>query len=541
MKTLRIIVSILLISCSIGCQQLQVNDFSNRDRSKESLALAATDSNLSEVTIPKTIRELKQSLEQYSPLVKIIAPQPGQTFKQTDIEIKLAVTDLPLFQDDRLNLGNHLSLVVDNEALPPVYDLEQPILLKNLMPGTHTLRAFATAPWGESFKNSGAYAQATFNVLTETSSNYPDPKLPLLTYNSPTGSYGAEPILLDFYLNYSNSVSNGNDNEIEKPSVRATVNGTSFIIEKWQPYYLTGFEPGENWVQLELIDRFGNDIENTYNNTVRVFNYSPQQQDTLSKLVTNRISANEAKAIVEQNYYIQPVGTPAIIGSQNNSEPQAITDFLDNESAIVSEQVDEKDASIIQNDRNELQKATEKTTVESAIAEEKADNSDLPAIVHNAISETQSELELERQSSKLEDTPSSNSTTQTDLLVKPSNIEPVTIATQPKSTPTKIVIKELETKEPLVEIEIPQPESLEIKESEIAIAPSPKSTEAEKQKRLIVENNRLATRELPTPRSEQQLDLPEVETKTRFLWWKKLLVGLRQTIESLARQLPQEV
>ena len=30
--------------------------------------------------------------------------------------------------------------------------------------------------------------------------------------------------------------------------IRATIDGTSFIIENWQPIYLTGLKPGDNWV-----------------------------------------------------------------------------------------------------------------------------------------------------------------------------------------------------------------------------------------------------------------------------------------------------
>ena len=375
MKTLRTIISILLISCSIGCQQL-VDDVSTSDRPQESLS-AVLKSSLSEVTTPKTIGELKQSLEQYSPQVKIITPREGKTFERTDIELELAVEGLPVFQDDRLKLGNHLNLIVDNEPLPPVYDLEQPILLKNLIPGTHTLRVFAATPWGESFKNKGAYAQATFNVLTETNGNYPNPKLPLLTYNSPTGTYGAEPILLDFYLRNPDFILNKSDNEIEKLSIRATVNGTSFIIKKWQPYYLTGFKPGENWVQLELIDEFGNDIENAFNNTVRVFDYNPQQQDALAKLVTNRLPANEAQAIVDRDYYLQPVEIPEIIGSENNSEPETIIDVPDNESAIVAEQSTEKSVTTIKSDREEVEIGAEKTIVDPLVTEAKADETTL--------------------------------------------------------------------------------------------------------------------------------------------------------------------
>ncbi|MEY2856277.1 MAG: hypothetical protein RLZZ74_586, partial [Cyanobacteriota bacterium] len=349
MKTVRTIIFILVLSCLIGCEQLQLDNYpisdwttpslrdfppgTLRDRTDKTRALDS--SNLAEVTSPQVIQELDQELRQYSPQVKITAPIGSKTFNQADVEIKLAVSDLPIFQDDRLHLGNHVNLIVDNEPLQAIYSLDEPIIIKNLAPGTHSVRAFAVSPWGESFKNEGAYAQTTFNVLTQTNNNRPNTDLPLLTYNSPTGTYGAEPVLLDFYLSYPDAAISFAQKNLDHPEwqVKATVNGTSFMIEDWQPYYLTGFKPGDNWIQLELIDQSGKTIENTFNNTVRVFNYDPQQQDTLAKLVTNQISLNDAQSIVKQSYYIQPIETPEIVELEDVAEPKNQVDNVSNSAA----------------------------------------------------------------------------------------------------------------------------------------------------------------------------------------------------------------
>ncbi|MGB5711528.1 MAG: hypothetical protein WBM44_11545, partial [Waterburya sp.] len=200
MKTIKIGLFLFLLSCLVGYGQLDNNHSLTSDRFTNSIALAATNSNLAEVAPPKIIKELERELEQYVPQVRIMTPKAEQTFKQTDIAIELEVEDLPIFRDDKLRLGNHLNLIIDNEPFQPIYSLDEPIVIKNLTPGTHTIRVFATRPWGESFKTEGAYAQTTFNVLTETNDNRPQPNVPLLTYNSPTGTIGAEPLLLDFYL-----------------------------------------------------------------------------------------------------------------------------------------------------------------------------------------------------------------------------------------------------------------------------------------------------------------------------------------------------
>ncbi|MGL4882985.1 MAG: hypothetical protein ACRC8K_18300, partial [Waterburya sp.] len=65
---------------------------------------------------------------------------------------------------------------------------------------------------------------------------------------------------------------------------------------------------------------------------------------------------------------------------------------------------------------------------------------------------------------------------------------------------------------PIANLEIPQPESVEITEDEIAITvPS--------------------TETITVPESNQEAPI----------WWKKLLVGLRQKLEGLVKMLPNKV
>jgi hypothetical protein len=512
MKTVRTIIFILVLSCLLGCEQLKLDNYATGDRSVKTIDLATTNSNLAEVTSPQIIKDLSQELTQYSPQVKIIAPKAEKTFNQKDVAIKLEVEDLPIFQDDRLHLGNHLNLIVDNEPFQSIYSLDEPVIIKNLAPGTHTIRVFAVSPWGESFKNKGAYAQTTFNVLTETNTNRPNSDLPLLTYNSPTGTYGAEPVLLDFYLNYLDSaigfaspkgIAKNNSNN-QKWLVKATVNGkTSFIIEDWQAYYLTGFEPGDNWIQLELIDEFGNTIENIFNNTVRVFSYNPQQQDNLAKLVSNKITFDDAQSIVKQSYYIQPEGTPEIIDFEDSAKPKIIPSEL--------ETIPEESPEVAPEITNQANKPKSEVITTQAKRISPVESPIQPSNPQTKVLNEVSDAETE-------------TTTDTDLIVKTEtdsdslDLDSKAAATQvkPKPSVSKILITESNSpKETVAEIIIPQSKSIEIAESNIAIA---------------------------IPATQSEGDSAESEsTSVKFLWWKKILVGVRQTIEALARQLPSEV
>lgn len=255
--------------------------------------------NLSEVAPPQTIQQLKQSLNRYQPQVTIVTPKNDLTVEDTTVEVSLAIEDFPLFKSENFGLGSHLDLILDNEFYDDIYDLE-PIVLKDLKPGTHTLRVLAQTPWHESYKNERAFAQTTFHVLTKTNDNNPDPELPLLTYNQPNGVYSAEPILLDFYLK---------NVDTEDWLVKVTINDKSFALDEWEPIYLKGFKEGNNLIELELLDRNGRSIDNTFNKTIRLITYNEAgfENDTLAQLITGQITAEEIIATAQQNYFIRSI------------------------------------------------------------------------------------------------------------------------------------------------------------------------------------------------------------------------------------------
>jgi hypothetical protein len=263
----------------------------------------------SEVSPPDTIQDLQSALEVYQPQVTILTPQPDVILQENQVTVRLQVKDLPIFQDQQFQLGSHLEVILDNQPYQTVYDLSQPLVLSDLSPGTHTLRVFASRPWDESFKNEGAYAQTTFHIFAKTDENNPDPTLPLLTYNSPRGNYGAEPILLDFYLTNAPlhllGVENS-QNDMSDWRIRCTINGESFVFDRWQAIYLKGFKPGDNWVKLEFLDNQGNPVKNAFNTTVRLIKYQPSGKDTLSKIIRGELKADDVRSIVDQSYTAKP-------------------------------------------------------------------------------------------------------------------------------------------------------------------------------------------------------------------------------------------
>jgi hypothetical protein len=276
---------------------------------------------ISEVSPPVVIQELRRNLEPYQPQVKIIAPKADEILPEDNFTVSLQVKDLPIYKDSKLELGSHLDVILDNQPYAEVYDLNQPLKVTNLSPGTHTLRVFASRPWNESFKNADAYAQTTFHVLTKTDENNPSPNLPLITYSPSQGTYGAEPILLDFYLTNAPlqlTAKNDPKNTLGDWRIRCTINGESFILDRWESIYLKGWKVGKNWVKLDFLDGEGKPVKNVFNNSVRTIVYQPNGKDTLSKIVRGDVSVEQVRSIVDSNYIAkepvpEPTPTPEVI------------------------------------------------------------------------------------------------------------------------------------------------------------------------------------------------------------------------------------
>jgi hypothetical protein len=260
---------------------------------------------ITEVSPPVAIQKLHQVLDQYQPQVTIISPKPDELLQDNTVNVQLNVQNFPVFQEETLGLSPHLQVILDNQPTQAIYDLSQPLTFEDLDPGTHTLRIFAAYPWDESYKNPEAYDQTVFHLFTRTPRNNPDLSQPLLTLNQPTGTYGAEPILLDFYL-ANPPVQPIDSEEVVEDTVdwkiQMTLNGESFLIDQWQPIYIKGVKSGKNWIQLQYLNQQGQPVNNVYNNTAKAFTYNPEVSNSLSQLFKGEFSEAQLQAIVDPDY-----------------------------------------------------------------------------------------------------------------------------------------------------------------------------------------------------------------------------------------------
>jgi hypothetical protein len=266
-----------------------------------SQSLFARKANLEEVSPPEEILQLRRTLgaqlspTQREPQIKIVGLKPNTTIDQTTASIRFEVEDFPIFKDPELNLGPHLDVLLDDLPYAEVYDAKQSIAFSDLTPGTHTIRVFASRPWHESVKTPSAFDRLTFHVFAPTQTNRPPSDRPLLTYSQPQGTYGAEPVLLDYILTPPSGEFKGSG---PNSKVRVTVNGTSFITEEQPPFYLRGFKPGTNWVKVELLSPSGKTIPNDLSETIQLVTLSPGGNDTISKLVRGELKTEDTEQMV---------------------------------------------------------------------------------------------------------------------------------------------------------------------------------------------------------------------------------------------------
>ncbi len=450
---LAIALSFSLISCG------ELNLTNTED--SFSVTSSKTSLQLSETAPPKLIRDLEPSLTSYKPQVTILEPSSGTTVEEASVNVKLSVKDFPLFKDEKLGLGFNLHLIVDNEPYIAIYNLDEPIILENLTPGTHTIRVIASSPWHESFKNQGAYAQNTFNVVTETEDNRPDPDKPLLTYSNPNGNYSTEPIMLDFYVK-DPSRESLKPGDILPNSVKVTVNDESFIVDQWQPVYLQGFKKGNNLVQIELIDSAGNPIDNVFNSTVRLITYEPDSSDPLAKLVTNQISLEEAQAIIDPEYYDKLT---------QESEIESQTEIKD--------ELEAKETQEIEKQTDELLSAEESEAIEEEI---EAKESDVPVA-------KESELET------IENSEESASVTESEIIE--SEVDDSQVSQEENSPDTETII---ETK-------------AETLESDVPVAKEPElETEQDSEESAFVTESEIIESEVDDSQVSQEDNSPDTET-----------------------------
>ena len=161
--------------------------------------------------------------------------------------------------------GQHIHNIVDNEPYTAHYETE---FTKEIPEGEHIILSFLSRSYHESLKHKGAYDLRKITVGKPSQTLEFDESAPNMFYSRPKGEYvgpqETEKVMLDFYLVNTDLSTTGN-------KVRATINGTEFILDRWMPYIMEGLPMGENKIKLELIDNNGNVLPGPFNTVERTF------------------------------------------------------------------------------------------------------------------------------------------------------------------------------------------------------------------------------------------------------------------------------
>lgn len=260
---------------------------------------------------PEYIEILKPTTDRFSPDIEILSPQPDELLNATTVPLQLKLKRFPAGQDEETGLGLHVKVIVDNGDPIDYFDLSEPLML-DLAPGTHTIRVVAARPWDASYRSLSAFEHVTFHVQAADGQNAPrfENTAALLTVVSPSGTYGAEPILLDYIvdgINLSRFPSG--------PKVRYTLNDNESVITPSRaPIYLTGFQPGSNRLVVELVRGDGVEFNNEgtgYNRIEREIIYQPGKTDGLALMVRGEGKLSDYKgALGPEPFIYDDAGKP---------------------------------------------------------------------------------------------------------------------------------------------------------------------------------------------------------------------------------------
>jgi len=212
--------------------------------------------------------------------MRVNAPIQGSTVPSGEVAFSYDLTNFQLTKmtdsDHAMQMANsmkgqHIHNIVDNMPYTAHYDTK---FTKPIADGQHVVLSFLSRSYHESLKHAGAYDLRTITVGTPAAGTPPmqfDLKAPHLFYSRPKDKYegkDAQKIMLDFYLVNTTLAPDGN-------KVRATINGTEFMLDNWLPYMMEGLPAGEATIKLELVDSSGTLIPGPYNSVTRTITVAP--------------------------------------------------------------------------------------------------------------------------------------------------------------------------------------------------------------------------------------------------------------------------
>lgn len=196
-------------------------------------------------------------------VVHIVSPKPEEILGSATADIFFTVENYTLADG-----GNRLHVIVNNNDPIPVHDLRQPLTLKELPEGGHTIRVMAVQPDGHSLTNPESFAMTHFFVRKKNFQNYAAANAPYLTVNLPvSGIVDVEEggrVWFDFRTHNAPLAPNGF-------RVHYKINNVDGTITEKKPVFWDGMKPGRYELMVELLDPAGSPVLGVFNQVKRSF------------------------------------------------------------------------------------------------------------------------------------------------------------------------------------------------------------------------------------------------------------------------------
>jgi hypothetical protein len=214
-------------------------------------------------SIPGTQNQLEWDQDVPDATLEVTAPKDGEVLDSGDeVTVEFSLKNYRTGEE----IGQHVHVILDNDPYIAHYNANEPLVLEDVEPGTHTIRAFPARHYHLALKKGDVFKTIVFHVEEKSKDFEFDRSKPFLTYSRPKGTYSeqaAQELLLDYYVS---NIELGDDAK----AVVTVDDGEPMELTEWKPRLLEPMDKGEHKINLKLVDGDGKLIENGgYNNTTR--------------------------------------------------------------------------------------------------------------------------------------------------------------------------------------------------------------------------------------------------------------------------------
>ena len=223
---------------------------------------------LQEVSPPGGADQLRRSLANHRPVLRLISPADGSVINKDSVELTLGVDDWPLVDDPVVGLGPHVVVQIDEREPLRVTDAEDGrivLTIDDLEPGSHRFSAWAAYPWGEPSPTPEASVQWRLHQWQELRDRQPGHGDPWLVTVHPPEDRVLQTLPLNWLI-WNSPLQNLRDND-ERWRLRISIDGDSFLVNRAEGIWVKAPSTNQGLnVQMELLDGQGESLDPVFNN-----------------------------------------------------------------------------------------------------------------------------------------------------------------------------------------------------------------------------------------------------------------------------------